>query len=126
MRPHIPPIPIQPHLRRRCPGPSHLKHPAGNPERRIRRHNLHARHPLRHLAPLRRRDVALGAVMEVDIPDFVAGDVGEGFGGAEMREVGAVLLQDELFVGAGCDGLGGVGPGARVFGRVVGAVVEGA
>ena len=65
-------------------------------------------------------------MVEVDIADFVAGDVGEGFGGAEMREVRAVLLQDELFVGAGCDGLGGVGPGACVFRGVVGAVVEGA
>ena len=97
MRPHIPPEPIQPNLAARCPRPRHLKHPTRNPRRCIRRHNLHARNPLRYVSALLGCDVPFRAVVDVDGGDFEAGDVGEGGGGAEVREEGAVALQNVGF-----------------------------
>lgn len=126
MRPDIPPEPIQPHRPRRRPRPRRLKHPPRNPQRRIRRHNLDARNPLRHLAPLRRRDVSSRAVAGVGVRNFGAREVGEGFGGAEVGEEGAVAGEDVGFGRGGGGGGGGVGPGAGVFGCVGGGEGEGA
>lgn len=90
VRPDIPPEPIQPHLPRRRPRARHFENPSRDPQRRIGRHNLDARDPLGHLSPLRGRDVSFRAVAGVDVRDFGAGEVGQGFGGAEVREEGAV------------------------------------
>ena len=57
-------------------------------------------------------------MLRVDGGDFGTGGVGEGFGGAEVREEGAVAGEDVGFRRAGCGGGRGVGPGAGVFGRV--------
>ena len=64
--------------------------------------------------------------MGVDVRDLGAGDVGEGFGGAEVREEGAVAGEDVGFRGARGGRGGGVGPGAGVFGRVARGEGEGA
>ena len=125
MSPNISPISIQPHLRCGRSGASHLKHPTGNSQRRIRRHHLHARNPFGHLPSVRGGDVALLAVVEVDVADFVARDVCKGLGGSEVREVATVLLEDELLVGAGGHRLRCVGPGAGVLCGVICAVVKG-
>ena len=126
MRPHIPPEPIQPHFTGRRPRLRRLEHPARDPERRVRRHHLYACGPFGYFAALGGCDVAFGCVVRVDGGDFEARDIGEGFGGAEVCEEGAVALEDVGFFGGGCGGGGGVGPGARVFGGVVGGEVEGA
>ena len=101
MRPDIPPKAIKPHLRRPGPRPRRLKNPARDPERRVRCDHLDTRYPLRDFPPFGRGDVSLFAVEEVDVADFGAGDVGEGFGGAEMREERAIALEDVGFFGAG-------------------------
>ena len=106
MRPHIPPKPIQPHLRRRCSRPHDVKNPTSHPECGIRSDDLDARHPLCHLPTLGGRVVPLFAAVEVDVADFIASDVGMGFGGAEVCEEGAIALQDVGFVDAGGTGLG--------------------
>ncbi len=62
----------------------------------------------------------------VDVGYFVAGEVSEGLGGAEVREEGAVAGEDVGFRCAGGGGRGGVGPGAGVFCRVGGGEGEGA
>ena len=126
MRPDIPPIPFQPHFPARRPRSRNLKHPRRDLQRCIRGHNLRARHPLRHIAPLLCRDIALGTVVGVDVCEFGTGNVSEGGGGAEVREEGAVALEDVGFVRAGGGGAGGVGPGAGVFRGVGGGVGEGA
>lgn len=126
MRPDIPPEAIQPHLPGRRPRARRFKHPPRDPQGRIGRHDLDARDPLRDLSPLRRRDVSLRAVVGVDVGDFGAGEVGEGFGGAEVREEGAVAREDVGFGCGGGGGGGGVGPRAGVFGCVGGGEGEGA
>lgn len=97
MRPDIPPKAIKPHLSRRRPRARDFKDAPRDPQRRVRRHDLHAGNPLRQLAPLRRRDVPRCAVVGVDICDLCAGDVGEGFRGAEVSEEGAVAGEDVGF-----------------------------
>lgn len=97
VRPDVPPEAIQPHLPRRRPRPRHLKHAPRDPQRRVRRHNLHAGDPLRQLPPLRCRDVSLCAVVDVDVRDLGASDVGQGLGGAEVGEEGAVAGDDVGF-----------------------------
>ena len=64
-------------------------------------------------------------MVEVDVADFLAGDVGKGFGGAEVCEEGAVALQDVGFFHTSGDGFGGVGPGTGVFGCVGRGEVKG-
>lgn len=96
MRPDIPPKAIQPHLPLRRPRARHLKHPPRNPQRRLRRHDLDARHPLRRLPPLRGRHISFLTVC-VEICDLGARDVGERFRGAEVREEGAVAGEDVGF-----------------------------
>ena len=115
MSPHIPPKPIQTHLRRRRPCPCDFKNPTRYPECGIRSNDLDARHPLRHLPPLGGAYVPLFAVVEVDVADFLAGNVSKGFGGAEVCEEGAVALQDVGFVHTSGNGSGSVGPGTGVF-----------
>ena len=110
MRPHIPPKPIQTHLRRRRSRSRDFKNSTRHPERCIRSDNLDARHPLCQLPTLGGGYVPFFAVVEVDVADFLAGDVGKGFGGAEVCEEGAVALQDVGFFHTGGDGSGGVGP----------------
>lgn len=97
MRPDVSPEAIQPHLPRRRRRPRNLKHAPRDPQRRIRCHNLHAGDPLRHFPPLRCRDVSLCAVMDVDVRDLGASDVGQGFGGAEVGEEGAVTGENVGF-----------------------------
>ena len=126
MCPHVPPKPIKPHLRRRGPRTRSLKHPARDSERRVRCDDLYARYPLGNFSALGCGDVALFAVEEIDVADLGAGDVGEGFGGAEMREERAVALEDVGFFCAGGDGSRGVGPRTGVFGGVGRGEVEGA
>ena len=118
MCPHVPPKPIKSHFRRRGPRTGRLKHPTRDPQRRIRRDDLHARDPFRHFSPLGRGDISLLAVEEIDVADLGAGDVGERFGGTEVREERAVALEDVGFLCAGGDRGGGVGPGTGVLGCV--------
>lgn len=76
MRPDIPPEPIQPHLPRRRSRPRHFKNTPGNPQRRIGRHDLDARNPLRHLSSLRRRYIPLFTAVGVDGRDLGTGEIG--------------------------------------------------
>lgn len=115
MRPDIPPVPIQSDLPRRRPGARYLKNAARDPERRIGSHDFDARDPLGHLSPLCCGYVPLLAVVLVDVGDFGPGDVGEGFGRAEVREEGAIAGEDVGFGRGGRGGGGGVGPGAGVL-----------
>ena len=124
MRPHIPPKPAQPHLRRPRPRPRDFKTPAGHPERRIRSDNLDARHPLCHLTTLGGGHVPLLPVGEVNVANFLAGDVSKGFGGAEVCEKGATAPQDVRSFNTSGDGLGGIWPGTGVFDGVGGGKVE--
>lgn len=126
MRPDISPKPIQTHLTSRRPRSRHFKHPARHPQRRIRGHHLHARHPFGDFPPLGGGDVPLLATVVVDRCDLQAGDIGESFGGAEVCEEGAVALEDIRFFDAFGDGVRGVRPEAGVFGGVVGGEGESA
>ena len=62
----------------------------------------------------------------VDVRDLGTGEVCEGFGGAEVREEGAVAGEDVGFGRGGGGGGRGVRPGAGVFGCVGGGEGEGA
>lgn len=68
----------------------------------------------------------MSSVGSVDGGDLGPGEVGEGFGGAEVREEGAVALQEVGFRVPGGRGVGGVWPGAGVGGGVGGGEGEGA
>ena len=121
MRPHIPPKPIEPYLTSCSPRSRNLKDPVRNSQRRICCHHLHARYPLCQLSSLRRRDIALQAVVDVDVAHLFASNVGESFGGANVSEEGAVALENVGFVGTAGNWMRGVGPWASVFGGVIGA-----
>lgn len=110
MRPHIPPIPIQPQTGLRRPRPRDLKYPTCNPERRISSYDFDARDPFRHLSSFSGGEIALFAASCVDRGDSGAGDVGEGFGGAEVCKEGAVALKDVGFLRTCGDGVGSIGP----------------
>lgn len=123
----IPPIPIQPHLPGRSPGPRRLEHALRDPQPRVRRHHFRARHPLRHFAPLtRRQGPAIPAMDRVHRRDVLARPVGEGFGGSQVRGEGAVAGQYVEFGRGGGGRVGRVGPGPRVRCRVIGCEREGA
>lgn len=126
MRSNIPPKPIQPYLPSRRPRPRNLKHPTRNSQSRVRSHDLHARNPLRQVPSLSGCNVAPCAVVVVDAGDLFAGDVCKRFGGAEVREKGAVALEDVGLVGAGGDRVWGVGPRAGILAGVGRAEGEGA
>ena len=125
MRPDIAPESIQAHLRRRGPRARRLEDPARDPQRRIRRHHFYAGNPLRRLSALGCRQFFTFAD-GVNVADLGTGDVGEGFGGAEVGEEGAVSLEDVGFFGAGGRRIGGVGPRAGGLSGVGGCEGEGA
>ena len=117
MRPHIPPEPIQAHTARRRPRPRHLKHAPRNPQRRIRRHDLHARDHLRRLPSLPCRQIPRRAMPRVDIRDDFPRLVCERRGGEEMRMEGTVARENVMFVHRRGFSISAdnVGPGAGIL-----------
>jgi hypothetical protein len=126
MRPDIPPVPIQSHAGTRCPGTRHLKDPCSDSQPRIRRHDLHRRDPFCRFAALARGDVPLLGPRGVYRGDDLAGSVGKGLGGAEVRVEVPVALEDVEFIRGFVLVVATEGPGARVACRVLGGEVEGA
>lgn len=130
MRPHVAPEPIQPDLPRRRPRPRQLEDALRHAEPRVGRDDLDARDPLGDFGAQAGGQVAAGCVFGrvaeagVDEGDLVAGVVGQGFGGAEVGEEGAVAGEDGELGGGGRGGVGCVGPGPGVFVGVGCCVVE--
>lgn len=102
MRPDIPPEPIQPDLTHRRPRARDLKHARRDAQRRVGRHHLRTSHPLGPVAARLRGQLRptgeRAAVRGVQFVGLGAGAVGEGFGGAQVREEGAVGGEDVEFV----------------------------
>ena len=92
------------------------------PQRRVRGHDLDARHPLGRLAALVRRHVPLLPVPLVRVRDLPSRAVGQCLGGAQVRRPGAIAREDgELVHGDGFV-VAAEGPGSRA-GRGVGGCV---
>lgn len=116
MCPDIAPEAIQAQATHRCARARGLENALRDAQARVRGHNLDACNPLGGFTALARgQRFALVGMREVDVGDDGAGAVGERFGGAEVREEGAVAGEDGELGHARGRGRWGEGPGARVL-----------
>ena len=118
---NIPPEAVEAHFTACYPCARHFKNTTRHPQCRIGGNNLDASDPLGDFSSIRTADATFFTVFDVNGVDFLAGLVGQGFGGAKVGEEGAVSLEDVGLFKAGGHWLWSIWPSSSVFGGIVGA-----